>query len=219
MPKLGMQDIRRRQLIEATIGTIERYGFAETTIARISRAAGLSSGIISHYFGGKNALLEATMRSLLRELQTATTARLRRCATPRQRIEAIVAANFAPEQFTPRVCAAWLAFYAQVPWSSDLARLHRVYVRRLRSNLLHAYRQCLAATPAEHAAEGMSALIDGIYVRAALLGEPVQMARAHALAHEYLTMTLDQPPPLASGATQPHTGALEVHSNRASGRP
>lgn len=207
MPKLGMQDIRRRQLIDATIGTIEHHGFAETTIARISQAAGLSSGIISHYFGGKNALLEATMRSLLRELQTATTARLRRCHTPEQRIEAIVASNFAPEQFTPRVCAAWLAFYAQVPWSRQLARVHRVYVRRLRSNLLHAYRQCLPNQAAEYAAEGMSALIDGIYVRAALLGEPAQMARAHALAHEYLTMTLGRVGRADTGIAEP--GALQ----------
>jgi TetR/AcrR family transcriptional repressor of bet genes len=194
MPKLGMQEIRREQLIDATIGTIERYGFAETTIARISRAAGLSSGIISHYFGGKNALLEATMRSLLRELRAATVSRLRRCASAEERIAAIVAANFAPEQFTARVCAAWLAFYAQVPWSPQLARLHRVYVRRLRSNLLHAYRQCLDDEAAAHAAEGMSALIDGIYVRAALLGDPLEMQRSHALAHDYMTMTLGHAP-------------------------
>jgi len=194
MPKLGMQEIRREQLIDATIGTIERYGFAETTIARISQAAGLSSGIISHYFGGKNALLEATMRSLLRELRTATVSRLRRCRCPEERIAAIVEANFAPEQFTARVCAAWLAFYAQVPWSPELARLHRVYVRRLRSNLLHAYRQCLEAEAAAHAAEGMSALIDGIYVRAALLGDPPEIQRSHALARDYLTKTLGRSP-------------------------
>lgn len=201
MPKIGMQDIRRRQLIDATIGTIERYGFAETTIARISQAAGLSSGIIAHYFGGKNALLEATMRSLLRELQTTTTARLRRCRTAEERIEAIVASNFAPEQFTPRVCAAWLAFYAQVPWSPELARVHRVYVRRLRSNLRHAFRQCLGDERAEQAAEGMSAMIDGIYVRAALLGDPGQLERAHALAQQYLDMTLRDP-----GTVRDHAG-------------
>ncbi|MDX1694604.1 MAG: transcriptional regulator BetI [Ketobacteraceae bacterium] len=191
MPKLGMQEVRRRQLIEATIATIERHGFAETTIAGISQAAGLSSGIISHYFGGKNALLAASMRSLLRELQAVTIVRLRQARTPTERVAAIVAANFAPEQFTPRVCAAWLAFYAQVPWSPELARLHRVYVRRLRSNLAHAYRQCLPATEAERAAEGMSALIDGIYVRAALRGEAADIHQAYSLANDYLHMTLD----------------------------
>lgn len=190
MPKVGMQEIRRRQLIEATIGTIERYGFAETTIARISQAAGLSSGIISHYFGGKNGLLEATMRSLLRELQRETITRLRQARSPQERIAAIVGSSFAPEQFTSRCCAAWLAFYAQVPWSPQLARLHRVYVRRLRSNLGHAFRQCLPAKRAELAAEGMSAMIDGIYVRAALLGNAADIEQAHTLANDYMDMAL-----------------------------
>ena len=203
MPKLGMQEIRRQQLIEATIATIERYGFAETTIARISQAAGLSSGIISHYFGGKTALLEATMRSLLRELQSVTIVRLRQARTPSERIAAIVAANFAPEQFTPRVCAAWLAFYAQVPWSSELARLHRVYLRRLRSNLGHAFRQCLPAAEAERAAEGMSALIDGIYVRAALVGATADIDRAHTLANDYLHMILHYHGDARAGHTAP----------------
>lgn len=190
MPKLGMQQIRRRQLIDATIRTIEAHGFAETTIARISQAAGLSSGIIAHYFGGKNALLAATMRALLTELEEATIARLRRAHTPVARIEAILGANIGPEQFTPRVCAAWLSFYGQVPHAPELARLHRVYIGRLRSNLLHAFRQLLPDAEAERAAEAMGSLIDGIWVRAALTRKPPDIEQAQALADDYLRMTL-----------------------------
>ena len=190
MPKLGMQQIRRRQLIDATVRTIETHGFAETTIARISQAAGLSSGIIAHYFGGKNALLAATMRSLLAELEGATIARLRRANTPVGRIEAILGANIGPEQFTPQVCAVWLSFYAQVPHEAELARLYRIYVGRLRSNLRHAFRQLLPDAEAERAAEGMGSLIDGIWVRAALARQTPDIAQAHALADDYLRMTL-----------------------------
>lgn len=192
MPKLGMQRVRRRQLIDATIETIEAHGFAETTIARISKAAGLSSGIISHYFGGKDALLAATMRTLLAELQAETITRLRRAGgDPVSRIEAVIGANFAPEQFTPRVSAAWLAFYGQVPHSPELARLHRAYVRRLHSNLRHAFRQLLGPTGAERSAEGMASMIDGIWVRAALGHRAPDIAQGHQLADEYLRMLLD----------------------------
>ena len=185
-----MQPVRRRQLIDATIRTIEAYGFADTTIARISRAAGLSAGIIGHYFGGKNALLAATMRSLLSELQHASIARLRRAGTPSERIEAILSASFAREQFTAPVCAAWLAFYGQVPYAPELARLHRIYVRRLHSNLRHAFRQQLPPDDAERAADGMSSMIDGIYVRAALNREALDLDQAWAIAHGYLEMLL-----------------------------
>jgi len=191
MPKLGMQALRRRQLIDATIHTIEAHGFAETTIARISRTAGLSSGIIAHYFGGKNALLAATMRSLLSELQREMIARLRRARTPVARIEAILGANFATDQSTPAICAAWLAFYSQVPHSPELKRLHQTYVRRLRSNLQHAFRQLLPDTAAERAAEGMSSMIDGVWVRAALARCTPERAGAHELADDYLRMILE----------------------------
>jgi TetR/AcrR family transcriptional repressor of bet genes len=191
MPKLGMQPVRRRQLIEATIDTIEAHGFSETTIARISNAAGLSSGIIAHYFGGKNALLAATMRSLLTDLQREMIRRLRRASTPIGRIEAILGANFAAEQSTPKICAAWLSFYGQVPHSPELKRLHRIYVSRLRSNLLAAFRQLLPQEAAERAAEGMSSMIDGIWVRAALARCTPDAAGAHTLTDEYLRMLLD----------------------------
>jgi TetR/AcrR family transcriptional repressor of bet genes len=186
-----MHNIRRRQLIDATIATIEAHGFADATIARISRTAGLSSGIISHYFGGKDALLEATMRSLLTELQGETIYRLRRAGgDPVARIEAVVGANFAERQFTPRVTTAWLAFYGQVPHSTDLARLHGAYVARLRSNLRHAFGQLLTAPAADRAAAGMASMIDGIWVRAALTPGPTDIDTAHALADDYLRMTL-----------------------------
>ena len=198
MPKVGMKQVRRRQLIEATIETIDAHGFADTTIARISNAAGLSNGIISHYFGGKNALLAATMRTLLSELQHETVQRLRRAGgDPVARIEAVIAANFAAEQFTPRVSAAWLAFYGQVPHSPELARLHRAYVRRLHSNLRHAFRQLFGSTAAERAAEGMASMIDGIWVRAALGHKAHDVARGHELADDYLRMLLDQYRPAA----------------------
>jgi TetR/AcrR family transcriptional repressor of bet genes len=191
MPKRGMQPIRRQQLIDATIATIEAHGFAETTIARISQRAGLSAGIVSHYFGGKNALLAATMRWLLSDLRDEMIARQRRGESPIGRIEAIIAANFAPAQFTPRVCAAWLSFYAQVPHEPELARLHRVYIRRLHSNLRHAFGALLPAEATARAAEGMAALIDGIWAQAALLREAPR-ERAHGLANDYLRMVLQE---------------------------
>ncbi len=205
MPKQGMQSIRRRQLIDATIATIEAHGFAETTIARISQRAGLSSGIISHYFGGKNALLAATMRSLLSELRDELLARQRRAHTPIQRIEAILDANFAPEQFTPRVCSAWLSFYAQVPYEPELARLHRVYLRRLHSNLRHAFKALLAPASAVRAAEGMGALIDGIWVRAAL-SRDAHTDQARALADDYLRLMLGPSPSRGRRVAAPNPG-------------
>lgn len=190
MPKVGMEPIRRRQLIDATIASISKHGFSDTTVATISRAAGVSSGIIHHYFRGKSELLEATMRALLRQLRAEVVARLHTAQTPEQRVAAIIDGNFSPEQFDVQVVNSWLAFWAQVPHVPALARLQRINAARLQSNLRHALRQLLPASDeAERAAFGLAALIEGLWLRCALNGS-IDGASAAATAHEYLSRLL-----------------------------
>ncbi len=185
MPKVGMQPIRRQQLIDATIRCMSRHGFERTTVARIGRLANVSPGIINHYFGGKDELLEATMRHLLRQLKAETVQRLKHSGNPRARLEAIVDANFADEQFSPELVSAWLAFWAQAPYNRALHRLQRIYARRLRSNLRHALKQLLPAAEVERAAYGLAALIDGLWVNCTLGGE-VDGERARTVARDYV---------------------------------
>ena len=113
MPKIGMEPIRKAQLIEATFECIYRYGFAGTTIERVARQAGVSKGIISHYFGDKDGLLEATMRGLVRQLDINARTRNRHSTDPKERIIAIIGSNFAEQQVTPEAITVWLAFWAQ----------------------------------------------------------------------------------------------------------
>ena len=130
----------------------------------ISRAAGLSPGIIHHYFGGKSALLEATMRALLVELRACTIAALRAPeAPPLARLEAVIDANFADRQFQPRAATS-LAFWAEARHQPGLARLQRIYAHRLVSHLRHGLRPLLAADCIGGAAAGLAAIIDGLWL-------------------------------------------------------
>lgn len=195
MPKVGVQPIRRKQLIDATIEAIHRHGYGDATIARIAACAGLSSGIISHYFGGKNELLAATMRSLLSDLRREVIRRLGEAQTPMQRVEAIVAANFDETQCTPQVVTAWLAFWAQVPHAPVLARLQRVYRRRLRSDLRHALRGLsVPDRDLDEVAEVLASLIDGIWVRAALSQEGLDIPTARRRVMTVLRLHLSAAP-------------------------
>lgn len=190
MPKVGMEPIRRRQLIDATIASMGKHGLADTTVQTISRGAGVSPGIIHHYFGGKDELLAATMRSMLQQLRDDATQRLAAAESPRARLEAIVDCNFAPDQFEPRVVAAWLGFWAQAPHNPALSRLQRINARRLHSNLLHALRPLLPPERAERVAVGLAAMIDGLWLRFALTGA-IDGSAARAVALGYLDSELN----------------------------
>jgi TetR/AcrR family transcriptional repressor of bet genes len=189
MPKVGMQPIRRQQLIEATISSLGERGYAETTVQTISQAAGVSPGIIQYYFGGKDDLLAATMRSMLGQLRADVARRLAQARTPIERLHAIIDGNFAPGQFEPQVVSAWLGFWAQVPHNPALARLQRINARRLHSNLLHGFRALVPGPEAEALARGLAAMIDGLWLRSALTGT-ADGAAAREIAVGFLSSQL-----------------------------
>ncbi len=166
MPKLGMEPIRRAALVKATIGEVGRAGSLDVTVGQIAKRAGMSTALAHHYFGAKDQIFLAAMRHILTEYGAAVRAALARAQGPRARIEAIVRAGFAPDQFQGDVVSAWLTFYVQAQTSAEARRLLTVYQRRLRSNLLFDLRKLTGA--ADAAAETLAALIDGFYIRAAL---------------------------------------------------
>ena len=185
-----MEPIRRRQLIAATIASIHEEGLANTTLSQISRRAGLSTGIVSHYFQDKAGLLEATMRSLAESLRQRVIAKQDKAQTAEARVFAVIDANFAPDQCAPEVVTAWLAFWAQVGQSAALARIQRIYERRLGSNLLHPLNRLLPRAEAARLAAGLAALIDGLWLRCALTGGALAPDEARAIARDYFTTQL-----------------------------
>ncbi|GEK47357.1 transcriptional regulator BetI [Halomonas pacifica] len=199
MPKVGMEPIRRRQLIQATMEAIDEAGLADATVIRIARRAGVSAGIISHYFGGKDGLLEATMRQILHDLGEAVATRRAALgqAEPRAHLEAIIDGNFDRSQVSGPVAKTWLAFWASSMHQPALQRLQSVNDRRLYSNLCHQFRRCLPRDEARRAAQGLAAMIDGLWLRGALAPEGLDVAQARRLAYDYLDQQLAREPALA----------------------
>jgi AcrR family transcriptional regulator len=54
-------DQRRSELIEAALRLFAERGFRATTIADIATATGTAHGLVYHYFGSKDELLEAVL--------------------------------------------------------------------------------------------------------------------------------------------------------------
>lgn len=108
---------RRQQLVDATIDCIARLGFAETTVARVAQAAGLSQGIVIFHFKSKDQLLVEALRHLAEEYQQAWRQAMTRAggetAPALERICALVAADFAPALSTRKKVAVWHAFWGE----------------------------------------------------------------------------------------------------------
>lgn len=187
MPKLGMEPIRRDALVKAAIREVARTGSRDVTVSQIARSAGVSSALAHHYFGTKDALLLSAMRHILGALGAEVRAGLADAATPHDRVAAVIRAGFTAPNFRPEVISAWLTFYVMAQTDPQAHRLLTVYKGRLRSNLVHGLRPLVGAR-AGVVAEGIAAMIDGIYIRQGL--DVPDPSAATALVLDYLDRQL-----------------------------
>ncbi|WP_028302731.1 transcriptional regulator BetI [Oceanospirillum maris] len=188
MPKVGMPEIRRPQLINATMEAVNDVGLHRASVAMIAKYAGVSPAIINHYFGGKDGLLEATMRFVLRDLAAAISERLAQVKNDNvlTRIIAVVEGNFDPKQLDSKVVKTWLTFWSHSMHKPQLHRLQRVNEQRLLSYLRYELKQVVSHDEAAFIAQGVAALIDGIWLRGALSPNGIDKALAERLILDYL---------------------------------
>lgn len=192
MPKVGMPEIRKPQLVKATMAVIDRVGLHAASIALISKEAGVSTGIINHYFGGKHGLLEETMREILRQHSATIMDSLARLPKEayQQRIIAIVDGNFVGYQAENQVTKTWLAFWSYSMHEPQLKRLQRVNEKRLLSHLKIELKALLGGDQAEVVAHGIAALIDGIWLRGTLNPQGIDADKARFIINDYLDKQL-----------------------------
>ena len=203
-PHDELEDARRVQLVEVTVDSLAEVGYVGTTLAQIARRAGVSPGLVAHYFGDKDGLLEAAFRTLARTLAARVRARLALSHTPRGRVQAVIDTNLAPEEFDKRTGTAWLAFWGQVLHVRGLKRVQTAYQRRMLSNLRNALRRMIPGEDARSLAAMIAAMIDGVWLRAALSDwQEADSESARALLTAFVDGRLRElagPPPSATAA-------------------
>jgi betaine-aldehyde dehydrogenase len=186
-----IEETRRGQLVEVTIDSLAEVGYVGTTLAQIASRAGVSPGLVAHYFGDKDGLLDAAFRSLARRVSDHARSRMRQTSTPRGRIQAVIDANLAPEEFDQRTGTAWLAFWGQVLQVKSLRRVQSVYQRRTLTTLRSALNKLVPPDQAQSLAAMIASMIDGVWLRAALSGwREADSASARALLTEFVDRRL-----------------------------
>jgi transcriptional repressor BetI len=198
MGRISLKAQRRVDLIRACMRTIHEEGFEAASLARIARRAGLTAGIVSHYFRDKAELLEATMRFIARELYDHQLKALRHAQSPMERVLATIDVNLGSAQFNAETTSVWLAFWGRVNHVPQLARIQRVISRRLMSNLCADIRHLVSdqcpdhEKVVQHIALGLSVMIDGLWLRAALTNGGIEPEETRALAVNYLKMEIER---------------------------
>ena len=108
------KETRQQQLIEATIDSLAKRGYSDTTLANVADGAGLSRGIVNFHFESKEKLLVSTLQYMSDEYASHWNNALEKAGPrPAEKIWSLVNADFDRRICTKRKLAAWCAFWGE----------------------------------------------------------------------------------------------------------
>lgn len=181
-------DERRQSLIEATARVLASKGAAGVSVRAICAEAGVSPGLLRHYFSGVSEAIAETYRMTGRNIEAALAAAVVNAGPdPRARLLAYITASFRPPIADPQLLASYIAL-----WSLSRSDPR---VARVRAEVYRDFRSGLEALIAEHrpdldnarlTAIALTALIDGLWLELSLGDAPFTPEEAEALAERWL---------------------------------
>lgn len=182
--------VRRADLISACAKGLAQQGAQGISVRSICTEAGVSPGLLRHYFDGIDALIAATYRWTGDKVQSALAEAVAAASqSPRDRLLAYLTASFVPPIADPELLATWLAFWALTKTDAQIASLHGEIYRDFRADLEALLAAC---QPGDHrlTAVALTALVDGLWLELSLGDAPFSREEAGTLVEKWLDALL-----------------------------
>ncbi|AYC32493.1 TetR family transcriptional regulator [Pseudomonas cavernae] len=166
--------LRKAHLIDATLACLKRHGFQGASIRKICAEAGVSVGLISHHYSGKDELVaEAYLAITGRVMNLLREAIAQAAPSARARLSAFFRASFSAELLDPQLLDAWLAFWGAVKTAEAINQAHEHSYGEYRAVLAQALgglagEEGWSDFDADLAAISLSALLDGLWLESGL---------------------------------------------------
>lgn len=87
------EEARRKQIIECAIETIAGIGYGRASLAEVAKRAGVSKGVISYHFAGKNELIERVIEHIYTKAAHEVVLRLEELTSPAEILSTYIRAN------------------------------------------------------------------------------------------------------------------------------
>ncbi|MBB4633145.1 TetR/AcrR family transcriptional regulator [Sphingosinicella soli] len=181
-------ELRRQDLLAVTISCLAQLGPRGTTGREICRRAGVSHGLLRHYFSNPDNLLLETYQELCDSFIARFEDELAAGYTdPWKTVDRLFEVHFSDEWSNPDILGAWIAFWALVRNNPDFAAVSADYNARLHALLDQAVgRLPPGPVPPRDIAALVSATMDGLWLDYSLSSDRLPRERALDLARTML---------------------------------
>ncbi|WNF37239.1 TetR/AcrR family transcriptional regulator [Bacillaceae bacterium IKA-2] len=122
-PKIGMEPIRRKQIIKAAKQLIVTKGLAHFSIKDIAKEAQLSTGVLYHYFENKDDLLVDVLKDSFIETELLVQENVDLATSYQEKISAYLTTVAEVPDKNPDFYIILLNYLAQAPYHSELKRI------------------------------------------------------------------------------------------------
>ncbi len=126
MPKLGMGPIRREQICRAAAVVIAREGFAGSTMRMVAEEAGVSTGMLNHYFANRQDLLTQALIYVSERTQERYRVAIEDVPAGRERLYALLDSALADDEQMVETWRVWINAYGEAVRLPELSAHDRV---------------------------------------------------------------------------------------------
>jgi TetR/AcrR family transcriptional regulator, transcriptional repressor of bet genes len=163
--RTASKEVRRQQLIDATIQSIAKFGLSGTTMTTVTEIAGLSRGLANFHFRTKQNLFEETLRFLAQEHQQHwKTQHEKANLAPEAKLRSIVEAHFHPNICNRKKLAVWYGFFGEAGARASYRKLVNAIDTERRMLSLDLCHQIITQGRYENAdAEDVTITLEGLY--------------------------------------------------------
>ena len=167
------EDTRRQALIAATLALVAEGGAQAATVRAIAQKAGVTAGLIRHYFQSKDHLMAAAYAHLMHRM-TADSAAVLRTAPhdPKARLAAFVTAALSPPVVDGEALVLWAAFMQETHRDPAMRQTHAQTYLAFRDQLQSLIADLLGHSDAQalrRLAIACNAVIDGLWMEGCAL--------------------------------------------------
>ncbi|MEV0588108.1 TetR family transcriptional regulator [Nonomuraea sp. NPDC050310] len=125
MPKQVDHAARRAEIAQAALRLCAREGLAEVSIGRVAQEAGISKGLVQHYFAAKADLLRASAHLLRQEIEQHLRAASREADGPADTLRRTLLGVVELGAQAPLLLLAGHAFFARAAADPEVRGLYR----------------------------------------------------------------------------------------------